>query len=59
MYREGLEWNFSVEKSEEAAVHHAAALAVIVADETKVLIIATSIQMCERLGSEIKKGFQG
>ena len=59
MYREGLKWNFSVEKGEEAAVRHAAALAVPAADETKVLIIATSIQMCEDLGSEIKKGFQG
>jgi hypothetical protein len=55
LYREGLKWNFSVEKGEEAAVRHAAALAVPAADETKVLIIATSIQMCEDLGSEIKK----
>jgi len=59
VHREGLAWNFSVEKGEDAAVRHAAALAVHVADETKVIIIATSIQMCEDLGTEIKKGFQG
>ena len=58
-YREGLEWNFSVKKCEDQAVEHAAALAGVVAHTTKVLIIATSIQMCEKIGSEIQRHFRG
>jgi hypothetical protein len=44
---------------EDQAVSHAVALAVFVATVTKVLIISTSVQMCEALGSKIQKEFQG
>jgi hypothetical protein len=52
-------WDFSIVNSEDQAVRHAAALAVCVAETTKVLIIATSISMCHELGSNIQKYFQG
>jgi hypothetical protein len=47
--------------SEEQAIRHAAALAVYVATTTttKVVIISTSIKMCEALGSQIESNFEG
>ena len=55
-----LEWEFKVSQSEIAAVSQATTLAAFSADSgQKVIVITTSISLCEAVGSEVQKIFSG
>lgn len=57
--REGLEWEFRTTRSEDDAVEQSITLAVVKAEETKVIIITTSIELCEKVGSGVVKQYSG
>jgi hypothetical protein len=57
--REGLEWDFRMARSENDAVEQAITLALVKAVGMKVIIITTSLELCENVGSGVVKQYSG
>jgi hypothetical protein len=59
MYREGLEWEFFETKSDDDAVDQAATLAAAKAADVNVIIITTSIELCEKVANKFAGTYSG
>jgi len=57
--REGLEWEFFVTRSEDDAVDQAATLAAAKAAHVNVIIITTSIELCEKVANKVAGKYSG
>ena len=57
--REGLEWDFRMASSDNDAVKQATTLAVMKAVGMKVIIITTSLELCENVGSGVVEQYSG
>ena len=59
MYREGLEWEFFETKSDDDAVDQAATLAAAKAADMNVIIITTSIELCDKVAIKLARKYSG
>ena len=57
--REGLEWEFFVTRSENDAVDQAATLAAAKAADVNVIIITTSIELCDKVAIKVAENYSG
>ena len=57
--REGLEWEFFETKSDDDAVDQAATLAAAKAADVNVIIITTSIELCEKVANKFAGTYSG
>jgi hypothetical protein len=59
MYREGLEWEFFETRSDDDAVDQAATLAAAKASDVNVIIITTSIALCDKVALKVASKYSG